>query len=73
MLNGTVALENEEQPQGNLSAQLRKLSSLLAHQELDPVHLEGKALGFALELATVHGLYTAKEYVERNHSAVFPT
>jgi hypothetical protein len=73
MLNGAVDLENEGHPQGNLSAQLRKLSSFLVHQDLDPAHLEGNALSFALELATVHGLYAAKEYVERNHSAVFPT
>ena len=72
MLNGTVALEKEERPQDNLGAQLRKLSSLLVHQELDPARLEGRALDFALELATVHGLYAAKNYVERNHSAVFP-
>jgi hypothetical protein len=73
MLNGAVNFGNEGHPQGSLSTQLRKLSIFLIHQELDPAHLEGKALSFALELATVHGLYAAKEYVARNHSAVFPT
>jgi hypothetical protein len=69
MLNGTVALENEEQPQGSLKEQLQKLSGFLVHQELDPSHLEGMGLGFALELAALHGLYAAKGYVERNHTA----
>jgi hypothetical protein len=72
MLNGIAAMENEEQPQGSLNVQLQRLSKLLVHQDLDPARLEGNALGFALELATVHKLYAAKEYVERNHSAVLP-
>jgi hypothetical protein len=69
MLDGTAAA-HAEQSRESLNAELQTLSRFLINHDLDPARLEGNALRFALELATVHGFTAARKYVERNHNSV---